>query len=339
MKEIRVAAVSTASFDGEEDYKNAGQAQAYVEEAAKNGAQLVCFPEGYPGPCFGPMDSGGHLAKKPAEMLCDSAKRHHVYISCGDLEEDLKIRGGYYLTHKLISPKGKILANYRRCQPTPPVLNASLYGGKKHLLPGDEIVVVDTELGRIGLLICSELFVPELARIQMLMGAEIILAPVGGSHKGASLAESLPGGQLSTWQCLARARATENLLYVVLAVNIFSPEQKRGSFIAGPEDTVATSIGPGITYGNLDMDRIWHLRTRYVEESDTVAAPKGSASYKPRMANFGAIHDRRPELYHKLIEPQESAYNFFYYRKGLGTWPEEYERVHHFTRKPSEYRD
>ncbi len=48
MKEVRIAAVSTASFDGDEDYQDAGQAEAYVGEAAKNGAQVIYFPEGYP---------------------------------------------------------------------------------------------------------------------------------------------------------------------------------------------------------------------------------------------------------------------------------------------------
>lgn len=179
MKEIKIAAVSTASFDGNKDYKNTGRAQAYVEEATRNGAQLICFPEGYPGPCCGPMDSGGHLTKTPIEMMCDSAKHHGVYISCGNLEESQEIPGAYYLTNKLISPKGEILANYKRCQPTLPLLNASLYNSKMHLLPGNELMVVNTELGNIGLLICSELFVPELARIEMLMGAEIIIAPIG----------------------------------------------------------------------------------------------------------------------------------------------------------------
>ena len=63
MEEVRIAAISTASFDGDEEYKNAEQAKAYVDEAVKNPVQLICFPEGYPGPSFGPMDSGGHLAK------------------------------------------------------------------------------------------------------------------------------------------------------------------------------------------------------------------------------------------------------------------------------------
>ncbi|MFC2001140.1 carbon-nitrogen hydrolase family protein [Chloroflexota bacterium] len=337
MEKVRIAAVSTASFDGDEDYKNAEQAQAYVEEAAKNNAQLICFPEGYPGPCFGPMDSGGHLAKTPVEMLCDSARQHNVHISCGNLEESQEIPGAYYLTNKLISPKGEILANYKRCQPTTPIVNAALYGGKKHLLPGKELMVVDTKLGRIGLLICSELFVPELARIEMLMGAEIILAPVGGSHRGIRMgaSQAVGGGQLSTWQCLARARAAENLLYVITSVNTFSPEQRRGSFVASPEKTLGVSEGAGILYATLDMERLWYLRSRYEEEEDVSPLSEGPSNYEPRLTKFGNIHYRRPDFYRKLVEPQPDAYDYFYHKRGLDTWKEEYEKVHKFTRTPS----
>ncbi len=333
MEEVKVAAVSPLSFDREEDYKNAARAQAYVDEAAGNGAQLVCFPEGYPGPVFGPMDSGGHLAKTPIEMMCDSARKHRVYISCGNLEESKEVPGAYYLTNKLLSPQGKILANYRRCHPTGPRSNARLYG-KLHLLPGDEPMVVDTELGRIGLIICSEIFVPEMARIEMLMGAEIILAPVGGSHRGMGLSKSGLSGELPTWQCIARARAAENLVYVVTCVNVFSPEQRRGSFVAGPESIVAASGSHGILYATLDMDNLWYLRTRYEEEEDFAPTAGGAVDYRPRLTKFGIIHHRRPELYHKLVEPQPDVFDYFYHKRGLDAWKEEYEKVHTFTRKP-----
>ncbi len=325
MSEIKIAAISTASFDADEDYKNAIQAQAYVDEAAKTGAQLICFPEGYPGPSFGPMDSGGHLAKTPIEMMCDSARKHGVYISCGNLEESTDIPDAYYLTHKLISPTGKILANYKRCQPTPPILNASLYGGKMHLLPGDELMVVDTELGMIGLLICSELFVPELARIEMLMGAEIILAPIGGPH-------NRPSEVWNTWRHIARARAAENLLYVITTVNVFSPEQHRGSFVAGPEETLARSDNAGIIYAYLDIDRIWYLRTKYKEEEDIKPVPLSGS--RPMKVPSGITHERRPDLYQKIVEPQPDAFDYFYYKRGLESWREEYRRIHTFTKKP-----
>ncbi len=335
MEEVKIAAVSPLSFDGEEDYKNAARAQAYVDEAAGNGAQLVCFPEGYPGPVFGPMDSGGHLARTPVEMMCDSARQHRVYISCGNLEESKEVPGAYYLTNKLISPQGKILANYRRCHPTTPLLNATLYGGKMHLLPGDEPMVVDTDLGRIGLIICSEIFVPELSRIEMLMGAEIILAPVGGSHRGrkAGASQATASGELSTWQCIARARAAENLVYVITCINVFSPEQRRGSFVAGPERVVAKSDSHGILYATLDMDNLWYLRTRYEEDEDFAPAAGGAADRRPRLTKFGIIHHRRPDLYHKLVEPQPDTYDFFYYERGLDAWKEELKKVHTFTRK------
>lgn len=324
MEEVRVAAVSAASFEGDEEYKNAERAKAYVDEAAQNGAQLVCFPEGYPGPCLGPMDSGRHLAKTPIEMMCDSARQHGVYISCGNLEES-EIPGAYYLTNKLISPKGEILANYKRCQPTQPILNASLYGGKMHLVPGDELMVVDTELGKIGLLICSELYVPELPRIEMLMGAEIIVAPIGGLHRKPSAADHLPEGQLSSRQCMIRARAAENLLYVITTIHVFSPEQRRGSFIAAPEGTLGASQGAGIVYADLDMERIWYLRSKYEEEDDVCPIPP--PGYRPMLTKCGIVRCRRPDFYRKLIEPQPDAFDYFYCQRGLDAWKEEYEKA------------
>ena len=65
MNEIKVAAVAPAAFREEQEYRNAAQAVAYVGEAVLNGANLVVFPEGYPGPSNGPLDSGGRLDITP----------------------------------------------------------------------------------------------------------------------------------------------------------------------------------------------------------------------------------------------------------------------------------
>ncbi len=333
-EKLKIAAISTTPHDGNEEYRNAEQALAYVDEAVKTGAQLICFPEGYPGPCFGQMDSGGHLTSTPVEMLCERAAKHSVFISCGNLEPSLEIPEAYFLTHKLISPEGKIIANYRRCQPTVPVLNASLYGGKLHLVPGNELCVIETAIGKIGLLICSELWVPELSRIEMLMGAELIIAPIGGIHKQitrTTIPTPAPG-DLSTERCIARARAAENLLYVVTTINVFPTGLRRGSFIAGPEGTIAASNEAGILYGEIDLPHLWFLRSKYLEESDLNPRPGEESPYRPSGVKYGIIHERRPELYRKLVEPQPDAYDYFYFHRGLDAWKEEYRKVHRFHR-------
>jgi predicted amidohydrolase len=323
MREVKVAAVAPVAFRGELEYRNVAQAAAYIEESVRHGAQLVVFPEGYPGPCNGPMDSGGNLAMTPIAMMQEVARNLGVYISCGNMEETGILPDTYYLCHKLISPTGEILANYKRCQPTPPAVNAYLYNGRRHVLPGNEPRVVDTEIGRLGLIICSELKVPELARVEMLMGAEVLLDPVGGTYGRAILREDshgtlVPRVHMNIWKALAQARAAENIMYVMVTANIWEKESTWGSCIASPEGLIAESEGTGIIYGILDMERLRYLRSRSWQDKDFQDAP---ATNTP-ITDPAQHRDRRPELYQKLVEPQPDAFNFFYYKNGLETWKE-----------------
>jgi len=87
MKErFTIAAVQPDSVWGREEWRNAEVAYRAVEEAAARGSELMTFPEGFPGPCNGPLDSGGQLDTPPIERLRELAKRHGVYIVGSDLE-------------------------------------------------------------------------------------------------------------------------------------------------------------------------------------------------------------------------------------------------------------
>src|SRR5260370_35419460 len=113
-------------------------------------------------------------------------------------------------------------------------------GGRHHGLPGDELMTVDAPFGRIGLLFCSELFVPELARILMLRGADLIVAPGGGVHSSTRT-------QLQdTWRAVARARAAENLVFVVVTQNLFGASRRGRACIASPERMLARRAVPAI---------------------------------------------------------------------------------------------
>ena len=322
MNEIKVAAVAPAAFREEQEYRNAAQAVAYVGEAVRNGANLVVFPEGYPGPSNGPLDSSGRLDITPIETMQQTARDHQIYISCGDIEETGIQPDTYYLCHKLIRPDGAIVANYKRCQPTPPALNAYLYYGRKHLVPGDGPIVADTDLGKLGLIICSEIKVPELARVEMLMGARVLLDPVGGTHGRAKVLRQdshgnlAPRAKMNIWKSLAQARAVENMMYVVTTANIWEKESAWGSCIAGPEGMINEGEGSGIIYGSLDMERLEYLRSRCWQEEDF----QDPVSDDVPVTDPGEHRDRRPELYQKLVEPQFDAFNFFYHEDGVETW-------------------
>ncbi|MEE9181123.1 MAG: carbon-nitrogen hydrolase family protein, partial [candidate division NC10 bacterium] len=243
---IRVAAAQTETYYGEEEWKNVDLCLKYIDEASENGVELLCFPEGYPGPYSGPMDLAGKISFDVLDAICERAKKHGIFVTVCYLEDNPETEETFFLVEKLISNRGEVLANYKRFQPDHQYLNAYLMGGRRHILPGDEITVVETEIGRIGLQICSELWVPEISRIQMLKGADIIVAPFGGHFKVTHFKDKQP-----TWHCIARARAAENIVYVIVPQSIYDLDLERHEasgadatttlIIAGPEKTIATS--------------------------------------------------------------------------------------------------
>ncbi len=310
MTAVRVAAVQPPSFIGQEEWKNAEQAVRFIDEAADQGAAYVVFPEGYPGPYSGPMQNDAF------DRVREAARRRHVWVSAGRLEP-ASLPDTFHITHKLIDDAGDVRATYRRVQPNHPIFNAYLMGGRHHVLPGDELMTVDTPFGRIGLLICSELFVPELSRILMLRGADIIVAPGGGVHTPTRTRLQ------DTWRAVARARAAENLVYVVLDQNLFGGAHGR-TCIASPERMLAAIDGPGVTCADLDLDRLRVLRSHFYDD-EMLSPPASDADVL--WSRPGQSHDRRPELYGELTQPQPDAFEYHYERRGLDTWPREYEKI------------
>ena len=133
---VKVAAIQAESVFGEEEWQNVDRAIRYMDEIAALGVDLVCFPEGYPGPAHGPMDSKGMLSAHPIDLLREKVRELGVYCACSDVTVDDDLPDVYYLTQKLIGPDGEILANHRRSQPDEPELNEYLFGGKRHFAPG-----------------------------------------------------------------------------------------------------------------------------------------------------------------------------------------------------------
>jgi len=228
-------------------------------------AQLVCFPEGYPGPYSGPMTFSA------LDELCKKAIEREIYVVAGFLE---KAHKGAYCTEVLINSKGEIVGKYRRVQPAPEHVNEVLFG--KKIIPGNRLEVLKTEVGNLGLLICSEIYCPELSRVLALKGADIIFYPSGGMIYELT----------KTWKTLIWARAIENLVYTVACQNIWETEDGLAT-IAGPEGVLAESKKDGIIYATLDLDRLKWLR----EHEERLDLPK------PYKTLPGSINWRRPELY------------------------------------------
>jgi len=156
------------------------------------------------------------------------AKKIGVYLHTGSFIE--KDGDRYYNSSYLISPDGKILANYRK-------IHLFGYHSKEAqlLTPGDKVVVVDTPFGRIGMATCFDLRFPELFRRMLDEGAEIFL-----------VCSAWPYPRLEPWILLNRVRALENQCFLVSAnaVGMNRGVQYVGhSMIVDPWGTIMASSG------------------------------------------------------------------------------------------------
>lgn len=269
---IRVAAVQPLSGSGVDENRNATELLNWLRRAAENRADLVVFPEGYPGPInpSNNYDALGPLAKAAADFGL------HVIAS-----RAVPSGAGHAVELSLIDDRGEILGAYRRTTPRGPYVYRDIEAWNFHYIElNTPPRVFDTRIGRIGMLVCSELYSPELSRLLMLQGVDIIAYPAGGA-----INELLPG-----WRTLIYARAIENLVFTVACQNLYGEEEGVAT-VASPEGVLAQAKGEGLIVADLDFDRLAFLRA----EDEKIEFPKRYATIP------GVQRWRRPELYTELV--------------------------------------
>ena len=280
MSIVRVAVAQTYT-DRENPSRNVENAIGYVAQAAAQGAQILCLPETYPGPWTPPLDYD------PVPDLCEAARENDIYIVAGLIRPVEGSNERYYNMELLISPEGVVAGEYRRTTPRGPWLYKGSSFWDFDWQEHNELPVFDTPWCRVGLLICSEVYMPELSRILALKGAELIFLPAG-----------IPKEELwPTWRTLIWARAIENIAFTATCQNVFTPSDLGLAMICSPEEIMAESIKEGILVADCDLDRIRYLG----EQQDTWDFP-GVKHCKP-----GIFRDWcRPELYELALEASQS---------------------------------
>ncbi|ADB52755.1 carbon-nitrogen hydrolase family protein [Conexibacter woesei] len=276
---IRLAVVQPHAHPAVEAARNVEDAVAHIRTAAADGAELVLFPEGYPGP----LRVESSFDAEPA--IADAALAGGCAVCWSRIErfEDGLHRKVAYVT----GADGTRELRYVRGHPATGDVHPVLSGTA--LMPGDGFGLVDIGGVRVGVLICSELWITEIARVLALGGAEILLAPAGGGF----------GAVAENWQLVARVRALENQCFVGLTQNLFGDEPG-AALIAGPEALLADGPRDAIVTADLDLARARWLR----ERDDSMEKPK------PFTALPGLLRARRPELYGALAEPREGLYDY-----------------------------
>lgn len=210
---VTVAAVNFAAVAGDRP-ATVAKAVERVRDAARQGAQLVVFPEGTFGssgacrpceeqrrPCTDHLVAAETVPGMATDALSAVARELDLHIVAG-LDE--RVEGESTQLHNaavLIGPEG-IIGTYRKLHLGHPTESA-------RFTPGDELPVFDTALGPIGILICYDFWSnPELTRILALKGARIVVNPTRSADQP---------GKADYVRNTTVVRAQENLIYTVSA--------------------------------------------------------------------------------------------------------------------------
>ena len=253
MEKLRKYKIAVVQLDSQNNKgENLKTACRCIDEAAAEGVRLVSFPEmmNLSGENIG--EGGGHetIPGYTTEILMAKAREHGIYIHSGSFCE--KIPGGEkaYNTSVIIDPEGEIIARYRKLHTFDVTLpDGTVCDESARVHPGNEIVTVDTALGRLGMSICYDIRFPELYRIMALDGAQVIFTPASFT---------MPTGK-DHWEPILRTRAIENGCYIVAPGQIGKKVHFTAygnSMVVDPWGTVVSRARDtvGVIYAEIDLD-------------------------------------------------------------------------------------
>ena len=247
-----------------------------IEQAKKKNANLVIFPElsltGYSN-----RDLTYELAEPvpgpSTRFLEEIAKKEDLYIVFGMPEHSEKARAVLFNTAVLLGPDG-FIGKYRKMHlPT-----HSVFEEKRYFRLGYKAPIFETEIGKIGLTICYDLFFPEISRLLRLQGSQLIIC-----------ISASPGVRSSFFEVFTVARAIENTVFLIY-VNLVGVENGL-QFWGG-----SRIIGPNGSF----------LAEAKYDEEDLVVGPIDYSDLEHTETFVPTLRDLRPELFASLRDQAET---------------------------------
>ncbi len=196
----RVSLLQLAVDATEPVHERVARACAAAASAAEE-SDLVLLPELWPTGAFDlelGVEHAQPLDGPVVDSLAEVAARTQTWIHGGSFVEDAG-GGEYFNTSVVFNPQGDLVGTYRKIH-----LFGFDIGEAATLTAGEDVVVIDTPLGRTALATCYDLRFPELFRAFVDEGATAVL-----------LASGWPTKRINRWKLLASARSCENQLWVV----------------------------------------------------------------------------------------------------------------------------
>ena len=245
---FKVAAIQMAS--GPNVAGNLSEAKRLIANAAAQGARLVVLPEFFA--IMGMTDQDKiKVREQPGQgpiqaFLGETARQHKIWLVGGSIPLAASTPNKVLNSCLVFDEHGAQVARYDKIHLFNLELGNESFHEANTIQPGEKIVVVDSPFGRIGLAICYDLRFPELFRA--MKNTDIIVLPSAFTETTGKM----------HWEVLVRARAVENLAYVIAAAqggyHVSGRETHGNSMIVDPWGRVLDRLprGSGVVLADVN---------------------------------------------------------------------------------------
>lgn len=268
----RVALLQLPAFDIADAEESLSHTLARIDEAARDRPDIIVMPEGtYPAYFLGRYldESDVRASGEVRALLAAKAREHGVYVAAGMAYETSG--DGFANAAVLFNREGEVTGRYDK--------SFLWHFDNRWFTAGNAYPAFQTDFGRVGMLVCADSRIPEIARALALNGAQIILdltAWVSGARRPSELTSPQP-------EYIMPVRAAENGVWIAAADKVGAEAQSivycGHSCVIDPHGSVVAELSPD-EEGTLVYD-----------------VPLGDA--QPPVT-------RRPDLYETLVHPTES---------------------------------
>ncbi len=248
--------------------QNLSAAKKLIQQAVEQQARLVVLPEMFALMGMDQMDKLKQREKIGSgpiqDFLREQSAQHKIWLVGGTIpiavaNNSEKARAACLL----FNDHGECVARYDKVH----LFDVDLldvnrrgkqesYRESKIIEPGGEVVVIPTPFGRLGLAVCYDVRFPELFRQMLSKQVEIIVLPTAFTYTTG----------VAHWDVLVRARAIENLSYVIAAcqtgVHVNGRKTYGHSMMVNPWGEVIVSLPqePGVIVAEIDLEKLHQVR-------------------------------------------------------------------------------
>lgn len=241
------------------------EAEKLIAEAVRAGAKLVALPENFALMGENPQDK---ISQREVEgsgpiqnFLAETAKKYNVWIVGGTIplvaDADNRIRAACLV----YNAQGERVARYDKVHLFDVNVPETdeVYRESDTIEAGGEPIVVDTPFGKLGIAVCYDLRFPEMMRKMQAQGLQILIVPSAFTAQTGA----------AHWEVLLRARAIENLCYVIApnqgGFHLNGRQTFGHSMIIDPWGVVlaAHKTGAGIVNAEIDLEKLEKVRAAF----------------------------------------------------------------------------